>query len=282
MTPASAISALQLQQRALVNALFGKASDSAASLALQPHLDTAHAQSQRGLQAYQANGHALAERSLRAAFPVIDMMLGANNFNALARDLWHRHPPEVGDLALWGEALPSFLASSDQLADAPYLADVASVEWAMHRAAFAADGEPHLASFARLTSEDPESLSLALAPGVSAVSSFFPVASLVLAHLWAEPSLAEASDRLRQGRGETAMIWRQGMKPRIEPCSQTAAVLVTQLQTGRDLSSALDAALAEPQTDAAAFDFSQWLTEAVTQGLVIGVIDASPAPTNPI
>jgi hypothetical protein len=50
---------LQSQQEALVNALFAKPSDNAASQALKPLLDTTKAQSQRGLQAYQANGHAV-------------------------------------------------------------------------------------------------------------------------------------------------------------------------------------------------------------------------------
>jgi hypothetical protein len=272
---------LQSQQEALVNALFAKPSDNAASQALKPLLDTTKAQSQRGLQAYQANGHAVAERSLRAAFPVIDMMLGANSFNALARDLWHRRPPERGDLAHWGDALPAFLATSEQLAEAPYLADVARAEWALHRAAFAADAQPDPASFTRLTSEDPETLSLALAPGVCIVSSAFPVASLVLAHLQASPTLAEVASRLHQSQGEKALIWRQGMKPCITPYSKTAAALVGQLLNDRDLSGALDTALAEHHPDAAAFDFSHWLTEAVTQGLVIGVTSASAPPANP-
>ena len=268
-------SPLQSQQQALVKALFARPSDNATSHALEPLLEATKAQSQRGLQAYQANGHALAERSLRAAYPVIGMMLGANSFNALARDLWHRQPPERGDLAHWGDALPAFLAASEQLADAPYLADVARAEWALHRAAFAADAQPDPASFARLSSEDPETLCLALAPGVCIVTSGFPVASLVLSHLQASPTLAEAADRLRQGQGETALIWRQGMKPCLAPCSRAAAALVGQLLNGLDLSRALDTALAEHLPDAAAFDFSHWLTEAVTQGLVIGVTSAS-------
>lgn len=278
----SPASNLQAQQAALVEALFAKPSDTAASQALRPHLDAAHAQRQRGMQAYQANGHALAERCLRAAFPVIDMMLGTPSFNALSRDLWHRHPPEGGDLARWGAALPAFLASSEQLADVPYLTDVASVEWALHRAAFAADAQPDPASFARLTTEDPETLSLALAPGVATVTSRFPVASLVLAHRQAEPSLDTAADRLRQGLGETALVWRRGMRPQIAPCSNAAAALIAQLQHGSDLSSALDTCLAQPPANAAAFDFAQWLTEAVTLGVVIGVTNAGAAAHEPL
>jgi hypothetical protein len=262
---------LLAQQQALVTALFARPSGTAAALALLPQLDSQSAQGARGLQAYQANGHSLAERSLRAAFPVIDMMIGGNSFNALARDLWHQHPPDRGDLALWGEALPAFISTNTQLADVPYLADVARAEWALHRAAFAADAQPDPASFARLTVEDPETLTLNLAPGTCTVASPFPVASLVLAHRQSQPSLEEAAARLRQGQAETALIWRQGMKPCLAACSPTAAVLVAQLLSGANLSSALDVALPDDSTDGDAFDFSQWLTEAVGLGLVTGV-----------
>lgn len=285
MTP-TAVNALLQQQTALVNALFAQPSDHAASDTLLPLLDTANPQNQRGLQAYQANGHSLAERGLRAAFPVIDMMIGTTSFNALARDLWHRQPPARGDLALWGETLPAFLASNEQLADVPYLADVARAEWALHRAAFAADAQPDPASFARLTSEDPEQLSLTLAPGATVISSRFPIASLVLAHRGETPTLKDAARRLQQGRAESALVWRKGLKPQIALCSGVAAALVQNLQQGHSLGQALDAALAIdlPDTEEA-FDFSAWLTMAVTQQLVTGVHGVLPTepnnPTNP-
>lgn len=262
---------LLAQQQALVNALFAKPSDATATQALLAQLDSRGAQSARGLQAYLANGHALAERALRAAFPVIDMMLGTHNFNALARDLWHQHPPERGDLALWGEALATFLSTNTQLADVPYLADVARAEWALHRAAFASDAQPDPASFARLTVEDPETLSLTMAPGTCTFASPFPVVSLIMAHRQSQPSLEVAASRLRKGQAETGLIWRQGMKPCLAACSPIAAVLVAQLLSGTNLSSALDVAMANASENVEVFDFSQWLTEAVGQGLVIGV-----------
>jgi len=277
MTQANATTALQAQQEALVNALFARSGEASTLAELLPLLDQRNPQNQRGLQSYQANGHALAERCLRAAFPVIEQMIGSNSFNALARDLWHQHPPERGDLARWGAALPAFVASNPQLADAPYLGDVAQVEWALHRAAFEADALPNPSSFARLTEEDPETLSLTLAPGVHTITSRFPVASLVLAHLQDHPTLAEAADRLRQGHAEGALIWRQGMKPRLMRCSSAVTALITLLQSGSDIASALDGAMSAVDDGTEEhFDFSAWLTEAVTQGVVTGVHTALP------
>lgn len=273
---ADSFETLRAQQQALVSALFALPGDSRAAQTLRPHLAAHNAQNQRGLQAYEANGHGLAERCLGTAFPVITQMVGSQSFNALARDFWHRHPPERGDLAHWGEALPTFLAHNAQLADAPYLADVARAEWALHRAAFAANAVPDPASFARLTSEDPETLTLTLSPGTCTIASPFPVASLVLAHLHSEPSLPEAFARLREGTAETALIWRQGLKPQLALCDTVAAGLLAQLQRGINLSSALDAALADPSGNAEAFDFSSWLIGAVERGLVTGVRSVPP------
>lgn len=277
-------SSLAQQQQALLQALLvrpGTARAESAERHLLNLLDARHAQSARGLAAYQANGHALAQRSLLSAYPVVAALIGADSFALLARDLWHSHPPQRGDLAHWGDALPDFLQINEQLADAPYLSDVARAEWALHRAAGAPDAQPDLPSFARLGQEDPQGLALTLAPGTAVVSSLHPVASLTTAHLHGTPSLAEAAQRLREGHGEHVLVWRQGLRPRIASVSPTAAALVRALLSGADLPQALDAACSDTGP-AEAFDFSAWLTAAVTDGLVLGVHRlAHPNPNTP-
>ncbi|MBT9553648.1 MAG: putative DNA-binding domain-containing protein [Hydrogenophaga sp.] len=277
-------SSLAQQQQALLQALFvrpGTVDAGTAATQLRNLLDARSAQTARGLAAYQANGHALAERSLLAAYPVIAALIGGDNFALLARDLWHHHPPRCGDLAQWGDALPGFLQTNEQLADAPYLSDVARAEWALHRAAGAANAEPDLPSFARLGQEDPQGLALTLAPGTTVIASPYPVASLITAHLFETPPLAEAAQRLRNGQGEHALVWRQGLRPRIAGIAPAAAALVQTLLSGFDLPQSLDTACAHADPDAVSdvFDFSAWLTAAVTDGLVIGVHQMPPTPS---
>lgn len=270
---------LAQQQQALLQALLARPGTAGADTAhaqLLALLDTPSPQTARGLAAYRANGHALAERALVAAYPVVAALIGGDNFALLARDLWHQHPPHRGDLAQWGDALPGFVQARPQLADVPYLGDVARAEWALHRAAGAADAAPDLPSFARLAQEDPQGLALSLAPGTAVIASRHPVASLVTAHLHGTPSLAEAAQRLQRGQGEHALVWRQGHRPRIAPTAPAAAALVRALLAGADLPQALDAAAAcgaqdAPDATEAALDFFAWLHAAVTDGLVIGV-----------
>lgn len=279
---ALAMDSLGSQQQALLQALLarpGSAAASAAEQGLADFLDTRHPQTSRGLAAYQANGHAMAERSLLSAYPVVAALIGGDNFALLARDLWHHHPPLWGDLAQWGDALPGFLRHNAQLADVPYLSDVARVEWALFGAAAAADAAPDPASFARLAQETPEGLALTLAPGTAVIESTYPVASLIAAHLDTAACLDQAAQRLRDGQGEHALVWRQGLRPRLQGIDPGASALVQALLAGADLPQALDAACAV--TDRAdAFDFSAWLNAAVTDALVIGV-HSLPSPSKP-
>lgn len=276
---ASAASALEKDQQALLTALFahpGEGSAGASFAALSFTLDTESTQSHRGWMAYRANGHALAERTLSAAFPVVAALLGPDNFALLARDLWHRRPPTQGDLTRWGGDLAEWLAGCDTLADVPYLADVARVEWALHGAATWPDASVDTASFARLASEDPTGLSLMLPPGTTLIDSGFPAVALITAHKNGEPELAEVGALLHAGVKQTALVWRQGLRPRLAACPPAVRVLLGALMEGRDLVSALDAIGAVESASDTKFDFSEWLTGAVTDGLVIGVCTAAP------
>ncbi len=273
-----AMNALGAQQQALLQALLarpGSTQTHEAEEHLPGFLDTRHPQTARGWAAYRANGHAMAERALHSVYPVVAALMGADNFALLARDLWHQHPPKRGDLAQWGNALPGFVQRNPALANAPYLGDVARTEWALHTAAGAADSAPNPASFARLAQEAPEGLALTLAPGTAVVCSAYPVASLIGAHLDASPRLDEAAQRLRDGQGEHALVWRQGHRPRLQGIDPNASALLQALLAGADLPHALDAAWAVADS-ANPFDFSTWLSAAVTDALVIGVHSLAP------
>lgn len=217
----------------------------------------------RGLTAYRANAHASAERALAAAFPVIAQLIGQESFASLSRDFWHQQPPLHGDLAQWGDALPAFLQASSQLADTPYLADVARIEWAMHRCAHAADAVPDIASFAALQQHAPPFLQLRLASGVQILPSTYPATAIVLAHS-GQGRMEDAAALLRNGVAQTALVWRQGFAPRVRALPDAEVSFTDALCQGHRLAQALDAA--DP-----GFDFSAWLTAQVQSALLLGV-----------
>lgn len=262
---------LAQEQQALLHALMGERDEAG----LWPYLQLAQTPlARRGLQAYQANGLALAERALGAAYPVLAQLIGGESFAPLAQHFWRCYPPGRGDVACWGDDLAAFIEAAPQLADEPYLGDVARVEWALHQAATAADAQPDPQSFALLSAADPAEITLALGAGVFLLASAYPVASIVNAHLLGEPALAEAAALLRAGAAEHTLVWRQGFKPRVRSITAAEHALLAALQAGRSLQAALDCALdgehvATPES-ASAFSFEHWLGQAVQQGLVTG------------
>lgn len=253
------MSTLALQQQRLLESLFVHGTTGA----IKNVAACADSTWARGLKAYQSNGHALAERALLAAYPVLARMLGDESFAALARALWHAMPPQRGDVAQWGDTLADFVAASPQLADDPYLADVARVEWALHCAASAADAEAQPDTLALLGSHDLDTLQLQLAPGTALLRSPWPVASLVRAHLDDGVTLAQAAALLHAGQAEDAVVWRQGYRPQVRQAQPGEADFVAALLAGSALGKALDAA---PQ-----LDIQAWLTEAVQSGLLLAV-----------
>ncbi len=253
------MSTLAKQQELLLDALFAwPAQDAMKKLA-------AHAigTGVRGLKAYQTNGHMLAERALLAAYPVVAQIIGPESFADLARALWHAHPPLRGDLAQWGDTIPVFLQSSSQLHDAPYLTDVARVEWSLHVAATAADGVADPASLALLTTDDPAELTLALSGGWAAVHSDWPVASILSAHLEGAPSFAEVGQQLNERIRHDVLVWRNGLRPCARLALPGEFPCLQALLAGRPLAQALD--------DAPALDFGTWFPMAFQTGLVLAV-----------
>ena len=216
----------------------------------------------RGLKAYQANGHMLAERALRAAYPVLEQMLGADSFAELARAFWHAYPPVRGDITVWGDQLAEFLGQSAQLQGEAYLPDVAEAEWALHRCASEPDREGDLATLSLLTTEDPSTLGLTLAPGLVTLSSAWPLASLMLAHREGRPSLEEVGRQLQRPVPQEVVVWRAGLQPRLRQALAGEALLLRGLLAGLALEPAVEAAQG--------LDFSHWLPLAVQSGLVLG------------
>jgi hypothetical protein len=260
------------EQQALLRAVLGAGEPAALVPWLAPGHAARHMQQQRGVQAYRANGQALAERALAAAYPVLVQMIGAQDFAQLAHHFWSVQPPLRGDMACWGDTLADFIDAAPQLAAEPCLGDVARLEWQLHLASSAADVELDLPSFALLASGDAAPYPLTLGAGLALLASDSPVASLVNAHLHGEPSLPEAAQRLADGCAEHALVWRQGFKPCARVSNAAEQHLLGVLLAGGSLLDALDALDAMPADGAEPFDFNRWLGTAVQTGVVCGAL----------
>lgn len=234
-------------------------------------LDAAPARQQRGLLAYRINAVASAERALATAFPTVAALVGVEPFAALARDLWRQRPPERGDLGEWGAALPDFIADSRSLSSEPYLADSARLDWLVHRASRAADAPDTQPALDTLATQAPEMLRLGLRPGTDVLASAWPVASIWLAHQADEHETRDGGDRFAEvrnafaeGRGETALVWRDGFSVRVEAIDREGADFTRALLGGASLAAALDAT-------GDGFAFDDWLVRALQTRRIVTV-----------
>lgn len=283
------------RQRALLNAVLyppGARPASAAHGAAPPDADLrlaepGAARTVRGLAVYRANGHALAERALAAACPTLAAMVGTADFAPLARAHWHAHPPERGDIAEWGPALPGWLAEQASLAEWPWLPDMARLELALQHCEHAADAAFDAASFALLADHAPERLQLLLMPGTALVASAHPIVTMLAAHR--DPEVTDADDDAGNtprpgryaavraawaaGRVETALVWRRAWRAEVCAVDARTAGWMAELLAGTDLATALSrhadpvaAADGEP-----VLDFGLWLQQALSRGWLKGV-----------
>lgn len=251
---------------------------------------------QRGLQAYQAHASAQAQRALAAAYPTLQQLLGEVSFNALARAFWHRSPPVVGDLACWGAELPDFVAAAPDLAEEPYLGDVAQLEWAVHRASTAADHTPAPHALQHLGEADPALFCLVPRAGTALVPSQHPIVSIWQAHHlpaaaggWADESSGDSADvptnerfatvreAFAQHRAEPALVWRQGWQVKVAALGAAEARFTLRVLQGEALGAALQAAsAAAPEGTGPGFDFEHWLLLQLQRGWLAGVGPVRP------
>ena len=265
------------QQQALLGALWlPRHADACAALAA--HLPDARplqrAQWERGLLAYRSNARLLAQRALAAGYPVLAQLLGEENFQALANDHWLKFPPRLGDVGRWGGELAVHMTTvAELMADAPYLPDVARVEWALHAAAYATDETQDRDSLAALGAPDAEAAGLRIARSAICVPSVFPGVTIIEAHAHGEAALTAAGALLAQGVSQTALVWRDGLQPRLRQALPGEEAFMASLRQGALLSDALAAA---PE-----LDFVAWLPPAVAEHLLLGVTPVLECFRNP-
>jgi hypothetical protein len=78
-------------------------------------------------------------RAMESNFPVVRRLLGAQYFAGLAREFVQGHPPQSPLMFHYGDAFADYLMSQEDLAEFPYLHDIAKLEQQMRLAYHEAD-----------------------------------------------------------------------------------------------------------------------------------------------
>ena len=167
----------------------------------------------RRMAVYRNNVAASLIGVLRAHFPVIERIVGAEFFEAAAAAFVRAAPPASPVLAEYGGGFADFLASFEPADDLPYLPDVARLEWARTVAYNAADDVPiGIERLAAVPTDGIGAVQLLLHPATSIVASPWPIVSI-----W-ETNMHDAEPRRigPDAQGETALVTRPLLDVRVE------------------------------------------------------------------
>jgi len=183
--------------------------------------------------------------ALANRFPVIRRLVGEAFFAAMARVYAEAHRPQSPVLLAWGDSFAAFLASFPPLADYPYMADVARVEYARGVAFHAADARS--ASPDSFRDADPSRLTLRLHPSVQVLSCDHPAVSI-----WRRNQPGAAADDQPFAGAETALILRdRNFDVPVIAIGEGDAEMLEHLRRGATLATAAELAQwAVPEHDA--------------------------------
>ena len=131
------------------------------------------------LAVYRGNLRGTVAHALAAAYPVIARVVGAEFFEAMAREYAREVPSTSGDLNQYGMQLAEFLAGFAPVRELPYLPDLARLEWVVHRAHYGADVDAlDVTRLATVPPAQQPSLRLRLNPLCACFESRFPLARI--------------------------------------------------------------------------------------------------------
>lgn len=143
---------------------------------------------------------------LRANYPTVERLVGAEWFDAVAQWFAREHLPSAPALALYGAAFPNFIANVDSARELAYLPLVARLDRLWTEAHFAADAAPLQASALQaLSPAQLQALSLRMHPAVR--SAWLPHSAVTI-WLHNRPSVTPPDELEVSGSDEGVLIAR--------------------------------------------------------------------------
>jgi hypothetical protein len=218
-----------------------------------------------GLEVYRNNLREGFRRALALEFPVIERLVGADYFRALALDFQRAHPSRAGDLHPVGAPFPGFLRERFAATEHAYFADVAELEWACAEALVAADAacfDPGL--LAAFPEESHAELRWRTAPASRLLASEFPVTRIWRAnHSSGVPEWID----LRSGP-ERVLVTRAPSGVEFHALDAASFAFAAALAEGATLGDAFEAARAQDPD----FDPGAALRRLVSVGFLVGAV----------
>lgn len=197
--------------------------------------------------------------ALDANYPTVAMILGADQFEAVALQFARGHPARTPVLALYGAEFPGFLSRQTVADDIPYLRDVAALERLWTESFFASEAVGLESSrFATLRPAEMLGLRLPVHPATRFARFETPAVTIWQAHR-AEGAFDELEP---EWRAEHALITRHGMSIAVALVEEATHRLLLEIKSGSTIDQTI-AATAEAFPNE---DLARALTTIVSSG----------------
>ena len=216
----------------------------------------------RRFGAYRNNVYAGLIDVLAGLFPVVARLVGEEFFRALARDYVEHEPPSSAVLLRYGAGFADFIAGFPPAATAPYLADMATLEWLRHSAYHAADAVPLPLQALASAADRAADAVLALHPSLGVVRSSYPIVSIYELNV----EIGDVSPARLAG-SENALVARSGLAVEIRRLPEGGAPFILALKDGKTIGAAAISALRE----SSAFDLKANLARLMASGAIVAV-----------
>lgn len=214
------------------------------------------------LDIYRNNYRGNLHDTLAGAYPVIEQLVGKDFFRLLTRKFIEQHPSRSGNLHHYGAEMANFVAAFAPAQGLPYLSDVAALEWACHRAYFAADvATLDINRLSQIAPDHYPNLILFTHTVCHVVRSKYPIAAIWHAHQPGAPS--DFHIDLDSGAC-FALATRNNDVVRVSELTEAEAVWLLSIQAGNSLGVATSATL-DSYPD---FDLRAALLNLVAQGVL--------------
>lgn len=219
----------------------------------------------KGMAAYQYNRWAQAERALSISFPTVAQLMG-KNFFGLSRAFLLEHPHTEADWGSWGEAFPQFIFNNQHHIGLPYLSDVAQLDWLVHTAERQDKDTSSIDTIHILEKYPADQIGIKLNSTIYFLSSRYPLLEIWKFHQPNEDT-THWSTKVREALQDDNnlfhfVISQQKWQAKPLDISLPEYQFMQGLLGNRSLASLLDELAA---TD---FDFTAWLTKAISEGWI--------------
>jgi hypothetical protein len=218
----------------------------------------------RRLNVYRNNVIVSLVDALRTKFPVVEKIVGAEFFGAMARQFVIENPPRAPVLMFYGDDLADYIEDFAPAAQVPYLADVARLEAMRTHAYHAADAVPVDPS--KLSRSDTSLLVGArvfLHPSMRIVCSKYPVVTI-----WRMNNGEVELGEIAIDSPEDAAVIRPQHDVAVHRLTPGNAAFVTSLAGGATIAVAAERAGLE----CAEFDLAIGFAELLSIGALTGVL----------